>query len=264
MNMKTLVAKLITLLMLAAAAVVGGAVQPTLADSAFTKIHMGADPHFRPLSFVDADGKLIGFDVDFAKVLAEHMAIPLEYEGIAWDGIIPALQAGKINAITAIVITDERKKVVAFSQPIMKQTIIGVVRADASKKGVGAADLPNMKVGVMQNTSAAATLSAMPNVQPTTYNTVIDAYNDLLLGRIDIVAVESVNGAYIVAGQYPDKLSIVEQPLSDQVKLNGVAVRQSDTQGLAQINAAIDKMKTDGSLAAIMTKWLGNTSAMPD
>ena len=183
---------------------------------------------------------------------------------MAWDGIIPALQAGKIDAITAIVITEERKKVVAFSQPIMKQMIIGVVKIDAPKTDITPADLPNMKVGVMVNTSAAATLAAMADVQPTTYNTVVDAYNDLLLGRIDIVAVESVNGAYIVASQYPDKLAVVAQPLSDQVRLNGVAVRQSDTQGLAQINAAIDKMKADGTLAALMTKWLGNTSGMPD
>lgn len=262
--MRNSVVRLIASLALGTAVLFGGAVTAALADSPFEKIRIGADPHFRPLSFTDAEGKLIGFDVDFANSLAEHMGIPLEYEGMAWDGILPALQSGKIDAITAIVVTDERKKVVAFSQPIMKQTIIGVVKADAPNKKVGSADLPNMKVGVMVNTSAAATLATMKDVQPTTYNTVVDAYNDLLLGRIDIVAVESVNGAYIVASQYPDKLSVVSPPLSDQVKLNAVAVRQSDVQGLAQINAAIDKMKADGTLAAIMTKWLGDESAMPD
>ena len=234
------------------------------AQESFTKLTVGADPHYRPISFVDDTGKLVGFDVEFAEELGKHMGIPVDYQGMAWDGIIPALQSKKIDAITNIVITEERKKVVAFSQPIMKQTIVGVISASAEKKDVTAADLPTMKVGVMVNTSAASAIAALGGIEPTTYNTVVDAYNDLLLGRIDIVAVESVNGGYIVSSQYPDKLLVVDKPLTADVKLNGVALRQSDTAGLAQIDEAITKMKQDGTLAAIATKWLGGTSGLPD
>mgnify|MGYP001400281584 CR=1 FL=1 len=257
--MKAFLTKLTAALVLGA-----GLVHGADAQEAFTKLHVGADPHYRPISFVEASGEVVGFDVDFAKALAERMGVPLEYEGMAWDGIIPALQSGRIDAITNIVITEERKKVVAFSQPIMQQTIVGVVRADSDNKEITAADLPNMRVGVMVNTAAATALAAIGGFEPTQYNTVVDAYNDLLLGRIDVVGVESINGGYIVASQYPDKLHVVEQPLTSDVRLNGVAVRQSDTGGLAQINAAIDQMKQDGSLAEIATKWLGSTSALPD
>ncbi|WP_410012393.1 substrate-binding periplasmic protein [Sodalis sp. C49] len=228
-----------------------------------TQLRVGADPSYRPISFVDPSGKLIGFDADFAAALGQHMGVPVSYEGMAWDGIIPALQGGKIDAITNLVISDERKKVVAFSQPIMTQTIVAVVRADSQHPQATAADLPGLKVGVMVNTAAATALQGMKGVTPATYNTVVDAYNDLMLGRIDVVAVESVNGTYIAASQYAGKLKVVPKPLTDDVKLNGVALRKQDTDGLAQVNAAIDKMKSDGTLAAIATKWFGNTLNVP-
>jgi len=234
------------------------------AQEPFKKLTVGADPHYRPISFVDETGKLVGFDVEFAEELGKHMGITVDYQGMAWDGIMPALQSKKIDAITNIVITEERKKVVAFSQPIMKQTIVGVISASAEKKDIAAADLSTMKVGVMVNTSAASAIASLGGIEPTTYNTVVDAYNDLLLGRIDVVAVESVNGGYIVSSQYPGKLFVVDKPLTPDVKLNGVALRPSDTAGLAQINEAITKMKQDGSLAAIATKWLGGTSGLPN
>ncbi|WP_213990173.1 ABC transporter substrate-binding protein [Sodalis sp. dw_96] len=229
----------------------------------FTKLRVAADPSYRPISFQDPSGKLVGFDADFAAALGKHMGVPVSYEGMAWDGIIPALQGGKIDAITNLVISDDRKKVVAFSEPIMTQTIVLVVKAHSGHERLTAANLGKLRVGVMVNTAAATALQSMKDVTPTTYNTVVDAYNDLMLGRIDVVAVESVNGTYIVASQYAGKLAVVKQPLTNDVKLNGVALRKQDTAGLKQVNTAIDKMKADGTLAAIAVKWFGNADNVP-
>ncbi|MCS0502162.1 ABC transporter substrate-binding protein [Ancylobacter mangrovi] len=250
---------------LAVAAFIGIQALPSRAEAqeAFTSLKVGADPDYRPISFTDESGKLVGFDVDFATALGKHMGVPVDYQGMAWDGIIPALQAKKIDAITSIVVTDERKKVVDFSDPIMKQTIIGVVRADSKNTDLTAADLSKLKVGVMGNTSAATALSKIGGVEPASYNTVVDAYNDLLLGRIDVVAVESVNGSYIVATKYPDKLKVVAKPLTPDVKLNAVALRKGDAAGLAQVNKAIAEMKKDGTMEKIAMKWFGNTSVLP-
>src|SRR4051812_18998130 len=67
-------------------------------------LRVGADSDYRPISYPDASGKMIGFDVDFANALASHMGVELQYEGMAWDGIIPALQAKKIDAVTDLVV----------------------------------------------------------------------------------------------------------------------------------------------------------------
>jgi len=236
---------------------------PAHAQEKFTSFTAGADPHFRPISFQDESGKLVGFDVDFVEELGKHLDIPVKYEGMAWDGIIPALQAKKIDAVTNMVITDERKKVVAFSEPIMQQTIIAVVKAGAEKKDVTLDDLKTLRTGVQGATSAATVVEGVEGANVATYNTVVDAYNDLMLGRIDVVVVESVNGQYIAANQFAGKLEVVEKPLTEDVKLNGVALRQADTEGLKQINEAIAAMKADGTLNAIAVKWFGNASAIP-
>jgi ABC-type amino acid transport substrate-binding protein len=238
-------------------------IMPVKADEKFTTLTAGADPHFRPISFLDESGKIIGFDVDFVEALGKQLGIETKYEGMAWDGIIPALQAKKIDAITNMVITDERKKVVNFSDPIMQQAIIAVVKSDADKKDVTLDDLKTLRTGVMVSTSAAGVVEAVEGANVTTYNTVVDAYNDLMLGRIDTVVVESVNGSYIVATQFSGKLEVVEKPLTADVKLNGVALRQSDVEGLKQVNEAIAAMKADGTLNAIAVKWFGNASSIP-
>ena len=63
----------------------------------------------------------------------------------------------------------------------------------------GRNDLAKLRVGVMVSTAAASALQKIPGVTPTTYNTVADEYNDLLLGRIDVVAIESTHGAYVAS-----------------------------------------------------------------
>lgn len=234
-----------------------------LADEMLTKLSVGADPDFRPISFMGADGALQGYDVDFSAALAKHMGVPVEYQGMAWNGIIPALQADKINAITNIAITDARKQVVDFSKPIMQQSVVAVVKAGSSEPA-GPEDLARMKVGVMTGTSAATALAAMPDVSPTTYNTVIDAYIDLLLGRIDVVAVESVNGSYLVESQYKGKLVVAAKPVAAGVTYNGVALRRGSEKAVAQVNEAIDKMKADGTLKSISMKWFGNDANVPE
>jgi len=236
---------------------------PALADEALTKLSVGADPDFRPISFMGPDGALQGYDVDFAQALGKHLGVPVDYQGMAWDGIIPALQASKIDAITNIVITDARKEVVDFSDPIMKQSIVAVVKAGSPNQSVSSDTLAKLKVGVMTGTGAANALTAIPGVSPTTYNSVIDAYNDLLLDRIDVVAVESVNGSYLVESQFKDKLVVAEKPITPDVTFNGVAMRKGD-KALAQVNEAIAKMKTDGTLKDISMKWFGNVANVPE
>jgi ABC-type amino acid transport substrate-binding protein len=245
-----------------ALAMVAGAVITNPAAAQERTLHVGADADYRPISYPDPSGKMIGFDVDFATALAAHMGRKLQYEGMAWDGIIPALQAKKIDAVTDLVITDKRKEVVAFSSPYVAQTITTVVRTDKPNFNPGRDDLAKLRVGVMVSTAAANALQKIPGVNPTTYNTVADEYNDLLLGRIDVVAIESSNGAYVASATYPGKLRVTGQTLSDEKSLAAVAVRKDDTALLDEVNVALAKMKADGSLKATITKWFGDDRQM--
>jgi ABC-type amino acid transport substrate-binding protein len=240
-----------------------GQALPTTSTAAMTVLRVGADPDYRPTSWTEKSGKMVGSDVDFATALAGHLGMQLHYEGVAWDGIIPALLANKIDAITAMVITDKRKEVVAFSRPYNFQTITTVVQANRPSFNPGAADLPKLKVGVMVSTAAAQALAGMPDVKPVTYNTVADEYNDLILGRIDVVAIESVNAGYTTKTVFPGKLRVTNQDLTGTPSYTGVALRKDDTELKTAIDAAIVKMAKDGSLESVNRKWYGTVKMIP-
>ena len=83
----------------------------------WSKIRIATEGAYAPWNFTDSSGKLVGFELDLAQDLCKRMKAECEIVAQAWDGIIPALQAGKYDAIMAgMSITDKRKKVITFSR----------------------------------------------------------------------------------------------------------------------------------------------------
>jgi len=223
----------------------------------------GADPTFRPISFQNASGQLVGFDVDFAKAIAKKMGIKLNYQGVNWDGIIPSLDAGKINTITDMNITPARQQQVNFTRPYFNQYITTVVLASRKGFNPGLSDLKCLKLGVQSSTSASALLATIPGLNVTQYNTVVDEYNDLVLGRLDAVVVESVNGGYTVTHQYKSKLRMTNKVLNSTPVLSAAVVKKGNTKLLKAENWAISQIEKDGTLTKIVKKWFGNLKYKP-
>ena len=82
----------------------------------WTSVRIATEGAYPPWNSTNSAGQLIGFEVDLANDLCQRMQVECEVVAQNWDGIIPALTAGKYDAIMAgMSITDERMQVISFT-----------------------------------------------------------------------------------------------------------------------------------------------------
>ena len=103
-------------------------------------VRMGTEGAYPPFNTIGTDGVLSGFDIDIAKALCEEMKAECTFVTQDWDGIIPALLAGKFDAIIASMsITDERDQVIDFTAPYIPPSpsaYLALTGADVDLGGV--------------------------------------------------------------------------------------------------------------------------------
>src|SRR5918996_2163227 len=98
----------------------------------WTTVRIATEGAYPPWNSTDASGQLIGFEIDLANDLCQRMQVECEIVAQNWDGIIPALTAGKYDAIMAgMSITDERMQVISFSDSYASEPAYFAVLKDS-------------------------------------------------------------------------------------------------------------------------------------
>ena len=153
------------------------------------KLKIGTEGAYPPFNELKTDGSLVGFDIDIAKALCVEMKAECEFITQEWDGIIPALQAGKFDAIIASMsITEERLEKVDFSKKYYNTPPAVAVPKDSTITEATDAALAGKLLGAQSSTThsnyAEEKLgSAKLKLYPTP-----DEYKlDIANGRIDAV-----------------------------------------------------------------------------
>ena len=215
-------------------------------------LRIATEGAYPPFNSVDANGQLVGFDVDIAKALCAEMKANCEIVAQDLDGIIPALVANKYDAIIASMsITDERKQSIDFTNKYYSNYLAVI----APSGGVtGPSDLNRKTVGAQRSTLASqwAEDQLMGRASIKLYDTQTAAYADLQAGRLDAMVSDiypamdwltSVSG-FQLAGEKID--------INDQI---GIGIRQNEAGLKAAFNAAIDAIRTNGVYAEINAKY---------
>ena len=123
------------------------------AAQAQEKLRIGTEGAYPPFNELTSDGQLTGFDIDIARALCEEMKAECEFVTQDWDGIIPALQANRFDAIIASMsITEERKQQVDFTDPYYTNSLVFVAPKDSDLMPETAGD---KSIGVQEGTLAA-------------------------------------------------------------------------------------------------------------
>jgi arginine/ornithine transport system substrate-binding protein len=223
------------------------------------KIRIGVEGAYPPFSQVTPDGKLVGFDIDFANALCEEMGAECTMVQQDWDGIIPGLLARKYDAIIAsMVITEQRKKHVAFTKPYAN-TPNKFARKKGSGIEINKASLKGKSVGVQRATINADIVKAEFGdvVDLKLYATQEEAYLDAVAGGVDLLLADAVamNEGFLKT----DRGKNWEFVGPDYTGPGGagIAIRKGDKDLVELFNNAIDAIMADGTYEKLKNKYFG-------
>lgn len=223
-------------------------------------LRVGVEGAYPPFSSKEADGTLVGFDIEIANALCAELKRECVLVEQDWDGMIPALKARKFDAIVASMsITEERKTQIDFSQKYYQSPARLVASNDAGFDAT-AEGLAGKRLGVQRGTTHQCYAEKFfPDAELVLYATDEEVFRDLAIGRLDAQLSNGLNAA--------EKYLSTEEGAAfgfvggDQTDLEcygegvGVAVRKGEEDLRDAISTAILALRDNGTYATINDKY---------
>ena len=249
-----------TLSSLLAAAVIAALTvsMPALAKDA-NVLRLGIDPTYPPMDVKMPDGTVTGFDVDLANEICRRIAMHCQWVEMEFSGMIPALQARKIDAIiSSMAITEKRMQQIAFSTKLFqfKSRLIAKTGAPVT---VSAEGLRGKRIGVQSGTqfeTYAQKNWQSGGVEVVAYQSQEGVFEDLMAGRLHAAllgSVEADNG--FLKTPRGKGFGFVGGPLEMGDHGTGIGLRKDDVALKASIDSAITGMRADGTYQKIAHKY---------
>ncbi|MDD3749977.1 MAG: basic amino acid ABC transporter substrate-binding protein [Firmicutes bacterium] len=214
-------------------------------------LRVGTSADFPPFEFQDEKtGEYLGFDIDLIKAVGAAADMEVQIVNTAWDGLIPGLLTGNYDCIiSAMTITDERMKAVAFSDPYFSAGQVIVTRADDTSI-VTVEDLLGKAIAVQIGTTGDLAASDIEGATVKRFNLAPDAIQEVRNGSVPACIIDLAVAAEI-AKEYDDiKYS---EPFT--MEYYGIAMRKNDTDLIKKINRALASIKASGEYDEIYANW---------
>ena len=254
----------------------------------WSKIKIGTEGAYPPWNGTNAAGELEGAEIDLAKDLCARMNAECELVAQDWDGIIPALQNGKYDAIIAgMSITEERMEVINFSQgyanepasfSVLKSSPLATLQASGKVNMDAVNDTSTVLLDSLKSTLAGKVVGVQgstthenfvkqvlgDSVTMKSYDTQLNLELDLIAGRIDALLSDKGSMEEFMATDNGKDVAFIGPGLGGGPFGAGVGagLRKADTDLLEMINKAIDEARADGTLAEHFIKWFGKDITM--
>ena len=151
-------------------------------------IRFGADPNYAPFAYKDTTagniGTLVGFEIDIGNAICAHLKVRCQWVESDFDGLVPSLRAGKIDAILAsVTVTEARRKIIDFSSQVFSSPSAMVFKA-----GTDLGDAKGKSVGYLQGSTQetyAKRVLAPKGMKVVAYADQEQVYADLVAGRLN-------------------------------------------------------------------------------
>ncbi len=213
-------------------------------------LYVGTNAEFQPFEYLE-DGKIVGFDIDLITEIAKMIDMKIEIKNLAFDGLIPALQAKKVDLIIAgMSATEDRKQFVNFTEPYYTSKQAIIVSKDNTTI-VTFDDLVGKKVGVVLGFTGDIAVTDIKEIDVQRYNGSSEAILALKANKIDAVVLDS-EPAYNYSLQNPE-LKMLDTNLAEETY--AIALGIDDTELLEKINEALKTLKENGTYDTLHAKY---------
>ncbi len=217
------------------------------------------------------DNKMIGFDVELTERFAAYLGKKLKWDDMDFGSLIISAATNKIDMITStLMITEERKKQIAFSDPYLRLGASvfalkkNIVESYAAEKMHSLDDIANKKVGVYSGTiHDGFVANKFPGAEIKRYNSTADMILALKTGKID-VAFSDLYSAKVLMKNNPEIGILTDDALS--MKL-GIGFSKNNPALKDKFNEYLKTIKSDGTFDAIYKRWFVDDpekTRMPD
>ncbi|UGY11613.1 transporter substrate-binding domain-containing protein [Phyllobacterium pellucidum] len=253
-------------------------------EKKWTHVTIATEGAFKPYNFTNPDGTLDGYEIELSKYLCDHMKVECKIVVQDFDGMIPALNAGKFDAIiSGMSATAKREEVIDFSQsygstgqafatlkssPLAGMDLKGKVFSLASNEAGAVEALEKLKpllqgkiIGV-QTASTGATfvdkyLKGVVEVRE--YKTTEQHDLDLAAGRVDLVMASMAYLTTASAKPGNEEMTVAGPRFQGGFlgKGSSVGLRKNEPELKAMFNEAIDAAKADCTIKSLSQKWFG-------
>ncbi len=222
------------------------------------EIRIASEGAYPPFNYMSPGGKLEGFDLDIANALCKAMEAKCTIVANDWDGMIPGLQANKFDAVIAsMAITEEREKQVAFTERYYTTPLAVVVPKDTDMTSLDPSAFDGKTVGAQAGTTQgnyADDVYGKAGADVKLYPTADEANADLESGRLDAIAADKFLAADWLKKQGANCCKFLGDIPGSETKI-AVALRKGDDDLREQFNAAIKKIRDDGTYETIRKKY---------
>lgn len=216
------------------------------------KLIMSTNAAFPPYEMTTDSGEFEGIDIETAQAIADKLGLELQIDDMDFDAALLAVQQGKADMVMAgVTVTDERQNVMDFTDSYATGIQSIIVKEDSDIASVD--DLAGKKIGTQRGTTGYLYCSDdFGDENVVAYDNGLTAVQMLNNGQVDCVVIDNAPAKEFIAAN-PD-LKLLDTAYVEESYAIGVG--KGNTELKDAINTALEELKADGTLQAIVDKYI--------
>ncbi len=216
------------------------------------KLIMSTNAAFPPYEMTTDSGEFEGIDIETAQAIADKLGLELQIDDMDFDAALLAVQQGKSDMVMAgVTVTDERQNVMDFTDSYATGIQSIIVKEDSDIASVD--DLTGKKIGTQRGTTGYLYCSDdFGDENVVAYDDGLTAVQMLNNGQVDCVVIDNAPAKEFIAANPGLKLLDTAYVEEDYA----IGVGKGNTELKDAINTALEELKADGTLQAIVDKYI--------